>query len=272
MTRALHNPSFRTGASAALNPKLAARRAAQWFLHALLRLRSRRLNLDGSCARAVLAPHPDDETLGCGGLLATLAAAGNAPHVVFLTDGSASHRGHPRLDAPGVAALRAGEAAAALGVLGVPRERTHFLNAPDGRLSRLESAERIQILDALAGLLRELNPAEIYHPFRRDGSSEHEASFVLIEDALQTARIAPRRLEFPVWSWWSPRLLARFAFAGGRVWRLPIGTVRSRKREAAAAYRSQVEPAPPWPRAVLPEGFVDSFLRFDEYFLETPRR
>lgn len=253
---------------AAPAPKLLARRAAQRLVHAFLRLRSRPLDLEKNRPGVVLAPHPDDETLGCGGLLATLAAAGNAPHVVFLTDGSASHRGHPRLDAPGVAALRAGEAAAALGVLGVPRERTHFLNAPDGRLSRLESAERIRILDALAGLLRELNPAEIYHPFRRDGSSEHEASFVLIEDALQSARIAPRALEFPVWSWWSPRLLARFALTEGRLWRLPIGNLHSLKREAAGAYRSQTKPTPPWTRPVLPPGFADSFFGSAEYFIE----
>lgn len=276
MTGASNNPSFGSGASAALDPKQAARRAVQHILHALLRLRSRLLNLERSIVRAVLAPHPDDETLGCGGLIATLAAAGNAPHVLFLTDGSASHRGHPRLDAAGVAALRAEEAATALGTLGVPRAMIHFLNAPDGRLSRLDAREQSRILGALAGRLGELNPSEVYHPFRHDGSSEHEAAFILLEKTLrsavwQNAQTAARVLEYPLWSRWSPRFLARFALAGGRIWRLPIHAVRRRKREAAAAYRSQVEPTPPWLRAVLPEGFVDSFLGSDEYFLETPR-
>ena len=39
----------------------------------------------------VIAPHPDDESLGCGGLLSMLAAAGRSLHIVFVTDGGASH-------------------------------------------------------------------------------------------------------------------------------------------------------------------------------------
>ena len=41
----------------------------------------------------ILSPHQDDETLGCGGLLATVSALGLRPRVAYLTDGSASHRG-----------------------------------------------------------------------------------------------------------------------------------------------------------------------------------
>ena len=40
----------------------------------------------------VVAPHPDDESLGCGGLIAKLAASGSAFCVLFVTDGGASHR------------------------------------------------------------------------------------------------------------------------------------------------------------------------------------
>ncbi|HEX2943304.1 MAG TPA: PIG-L family deacetylase, partial [Rhodopila sp.] len=43
----------------------------------------------GTCL--ILAPHPDDESLGCGGLIATAVAAGRAPLVVILTDGAGSH-------------------------------------------------------------------------------------------------------------------------------------------------------------------------------------
>ncbi len=43
----------------------------------------------GTCL--ILAPHPDDESLGCGGLIAACVAAGRSPLVVILTDGAGSH-------------------------------------------------------------------------------------------------------------------------------------------------------------------------------------
>ncbi|RKJ98019.1 PIG-L family deacetylase, partial [Pseudoroseomonas wenyumeiae] len=68
----------------------------------------------------VLAPHPDDESLGCGGLLAAAAQAGRAVAVVFVSDGGASHprsRRYPRL---ALRRLREAEALAALAALGLP--------------------------------------------------------------------------------------------------------------------------------------------------------
>lgn len=40
----------------------------------------------------VFAPHPDDETLGCGGTVAKEASDGNIVHIVFVTDGRNSHK------------------------------------------------------------------------------------------------------------------------------------------------------------------------------------
>src|ERR1700733_997679 len=40
----------------------------------------------------VVAPHPDDESLGCGGLISLSAQAGSSVYIVFVTDGAASHR------------------------------------------------------------------------------------------------------------------------------------------------------------------------------------
>src|SRR5690349_14548383 len=48
----------------------------------------------------VIAPHQDDETLACGGVIARKRSEGLPVHVIFITDGSASHPGHPRLGPP----------------------------------------------------------------------------------------------------------------------------------------------------------------------------
>ena len=53
------------------------------------------MNLSGTVL--ILAPHPDDEALGCGGLIARLCANGNPPHVVIMTGGGGSLRGHSNM-------------------------------------------------------------------------------------------------------------------------------------------------------------------------------
>ncbi len=58
----------------------------------------------------VFAPHQDDETLGCGALIAHKRNDGQPVHVVFLTDGSCSHPNHPRVTPVEIAELRAQEA------------------------------------------------------------------------------------------------------------------------------------------------------------------
>ncbi len=79
----------------------------------------------------VIAPHPDDESLGCGGLLALLAAFGNSAHVLVMTDGSRSHPNSPSYPAARLAALREQETLAALEVLGLPASTARFLRYPD---------------------------------------------------------------------------------------------------------------------------------------------
>jgi hypothetical protein len=78
-------------------------------------------------------------------------------------------------------------------------------------------------------------------------------------------------LEYPVWAWWSPRYLARFARTPEPIWRLPIETVRNLKTSAVNEFRSQIHPVSPWTHAALPPGFVRLFLGNSEYFVLSSR-
>ena len=80
----------------------------------------------------VLAPHPDDESLGCGGMIAAACEAGTPPVVVFITDGAASHPGSRRFDATARRDIREQEARRAAAVLGLAEDRLVFLRLPDG--------------------------------------------------------------------------------------------------------------------------------------------
>src|SRR3989344_4523812 len=77
----------------------------------------------------IIAPHPDDEVLGCGGLLQGLAALGRAIQLISVTDGSASHPGSRRWSVERLSVVRPQESAQALHRLGLPLHRLKWLRA-----------------------------------------------------------------------------------------------------------------------------------------------
>lgn len=94
----------------------------------------------------VISPHPDDETLGVGGLIAQARGRGDAVKVVFMTNGDGFRRGVEKFNGflPAGPAdflqygnLRQREALSALAVLGVKNEDVIFLGYPDGGLADL---------------------------------------------------------------------------------------------------------------------------------------
>jgi LmbE family N-acetylglucosaminyl deacetylase len=216
----------------------------------------------------VMAPHPDDEALGCGGTLALLAQAGARVHVAYLTDGGASHPSHPVFSKEEIGALRREEARSGAGALGIDSSRLEFLGLEDGRLARLDPGEKKQAVAAISGVIARVSPDAILLPCRRDGSSEHDAAFGLVAQSLGPPGGHPRLLEFPVWSWWNPVLLLRPLLNSRRVWRTDIRGTREQKARAVGLYASQVLPLGPETSAALPPGFVAMFAGSEEYLSE----
>lgn len=234
-----------------------------------LRLRARSLAL-GDGPLLVIAPHPDDESLGCAGLIHR-SRLGNRPVAcLFLTDGSASHPGHPRLAPESLAARRRVEALSAASLLGVPPEDVEFLGLPDGTLDALPPAARNAALVAISRCIDRRRPATILVTGRRDGSSEHEAAFRLLRETLPGRHPVPRVLEYPVWTCYSPRLFARFLFSPGHVYRLALPGLGEIKASALAAHASQFTPVPPWTQPVQSADFANAFSHDEEFFSEIP--
>ena len=243
------------------------RRGLRAAVTAALRLRSRPYPLEAGSRCVILAPHQDDEALGCAGLILARRAAGLPVTIIYLTDCAGSHPHHPRVSPADLVQLRRAEATQAMQLLQVAPSSLHFLNAPDGRLADLSPVAFDDIAQRLAALIAPLAPTELFLPGRADGSSEHTAAFHLTQRALQRARLNPRLLEYPVWARWSPQRLIRPAFTH-RVWRHAFPATISAKRAALACYVSQTQPTPPWPQPVLPAGFADSFDSAEEFFFE----
>jgi len=234
----------------------------------LLFLRARDLPLPSGRAVLVIAPHPDDETLGMGGTIARLAAAGSVPHVAFVTDGRASHPGHLAFGPEEIAALRRREAEAALALLGVGADRLAYLGGPDGRLDRLTADEAQRLADSLRLAFSRVRPYLVFLPTRADGSSEHRGAYDFVRSVLPPGPGSARFLEFAVWAWWSPLRLLGPLRSSRAVWRSRLGPARAAKALAVAAYGSQCRPLPPQRSAALPAGFPASFDTATEYFFE----
>jgi LmbE family N-acetylglucosaminyl deacetylase len=215
----------------------------------------------------VVAPHADDETLGCAGLLASQADRGVESHVVFVTDSAGSPE-EPII--PGLAERRRAEALAALAVLGVPPTRARFLDAPDGRLNRLESSEALGLRTSIAGTVRDRGVREVFTPFQGGGSSEHDATTELVRAAL-TGVAGLRIWEYPVWAWWDPRRLSGQLGRPRENFALSLAALRERKRRALACHASQLHPRPPASHAVLPPVLAELCTGPREfYFLRQP--
>jgi len=234
-----------------------------------LLVRSRPLQfLPGDCI-LILAPHSDDETLGCGALLADLVTDGYTVHVAYFTDSGGSHRHVPGIDAHVIATQRQAEATAAMELAGIPAQCLHWLGAPDGRLKQLSPAECIHWQSRLGALLTEVRPTVVLLPSRADGSSEHEAMFRLFAGLVSSLSWRPRVLEFPIWAWWNPRFLRPQVRATGRIWRHSTARQAARKRAMLACYCSQVQALPPTISPPLSPEFLAAFSTSHEFFFET---
>ena len=97
----------------------------------------------------VVAPHPDDEVIGCGGLIAQTLARGGEVTVCVVSDGRASHPGSRAYPPEKLVAKRRSESRGALAHLGVESDRVHFLDLPDGGSDRWDVPGELSALLAL---------------------------------------------------------------------------------------------------------------------------
>ncbi|HEY1429527.1 MAG TPA: PIG-L family deacetylase, partial [Candidatus Tumulicola sp.] len=130
----------------------------------------------------VVAPHPDDDVIGCGGTLFALVRSGVQPTIVYVTDGSASHPNSIKFPPPKLAALRKCEAREALRELGV-RTKPIFLDVPDGTLSELDPSARSHVIERLADVISSLAIDTVFGPWKHDPHPDHVATASVLENA-----------------------------------------------------------------------------------------
>ncbi|VVN27639.1 hypothetical protein PS858_01031 [Pseudomonas fluorescens] len=192
---------------------------------------------EGSRA-VIIAPHPDDEVLGCGGFLQLLAAAGRPLQLISVTDGSASHPGSRRWPVERLSAVRPQESVEALRRLGMPLHSLKWLRGgfADSRVAARESA----LIEFIERHLRANDV--VFTTWREDGHCDHEA--VGRASAEAAKRVGARVHELPVWTWhWATPEDSSLPWHRARKILLSPPLV-ARKRHAIHAFASQLEGDP----------------------------
>jgi LmbE family N-acetylglucosaminyl deacetylase len=147
--------------------------------------------IDKNRSIIVFAPHPDDETLGCGGTIAKKLAEGYEVIIVVMTDGRfLLLKSFGIDDDPSpehVKGIRRGEVLRATKILGVPEENVIFLDFVDGTLGENEEAAE----EKVAEIIEKHAPSEVYFPFERDAHTDHQAANRIVRGAIEKLGIKP---------------------------------------------------------------------------------
>lgn len=184
----------------------------------------------------VVAPHPDDETLGCGGLIAEADARGRRVDILFVSDGAASHPRSQTWPRRRLRDLREAEATVAAGILGLGPEALTFLRQPDGGLALAGPAFDAAV-QAIAAKAWACGAGTICVTWGFDPHRDHQAAHAMARAASRLCGI--RLLSYPVWGHTLPPRtpVEDHAPRGGR---LDIAPHVARKARAMVAHRSQL--------------------------------
>ena len=210
----------------------------------------------------VVAPHPDDESLGCGGLIAEAVATGCPVHVLVVTDGAGSHPGVFPPDE--LRRLRQRETVAAVAVLGLRAEHVTFWTVPDGHAPRHGRAAR-RLASSLAGLVRELGARTILTAWDFDSHPDHVAAYTYARLAAGRGGVAV--FAYPVWAWTlRPRLAVPNRPLAG--FNLPVWAHLDAKRAAVMCHGSQTGAATPAGAGfALTDGQLAAMIKGNEPFI-----
>jgi LmbE family N-acetylglucosaminyl deacetylase len=190
----------------------------------------------GSGGLVVIAPHPDDESLACGGLIAEARTEERPTRVVIVSDGTGSHPGSPSFPKDRLRSLREEESRRAVGELGLDPDRDLvFLRLPD-RSVPSEGPSADNAIDAICECVAKVGARALFVSWRHDPHCDHQASYSIAR-GVQNRLSWLNLYEYSVWgAALPPAFPIEEAFGG---FRIRIDRHRAKKRRAIAAHRSQ---------------------------------
>lgn len=227
----------------------------------------------------IFAPHPDDETLGCGGVIAKHVREGHDVFVIYLTDGRYALKeiGEDSLDPILIRRYRKIDALKAAEILGVPKKNLFFLNIEDQNLRKhLNDTQR-----KVVKILKNISPHIVYIPQKFEYNIDHRLTYLVAKIALNELKLSPIEFQYAI-AWKFPfnilanvlgiRLFGIFIckFLKSKLVRIDVSKFLPIKRKAIYAYKSQISFLfPNQKKVALRPSFLSKFLKNEEFFFVT---
>lgn len=196
----------------------------------------------------IIAPHPDDEVIGCAGLIQELVKRGTPPHVIVMTGGEGAHRGCCELEKSEIIVERRKLTMEVAKTLGLSESYICFLDYPDEYI-----AQNCSETEKLKEILIRLSPKAIFIPHWGEGMPDHIQTAEIIKDLMKDTQISI--YEYCVWMWYY------------NVWNLDYKnsyivkmnkTMHERKLRAIEQYITPLAPCgKPW-SGELPKPFLEA--------------
>ncbi|MCW0234947.1 MAG: PIG-L family deacetylase [Ferrovibrio sp.] len=204
----------------------------------------------------VVAAHPDDEVLGCGGMIAAARDKKRDVRVIFLAEGVMSRYSADQINSPAAleaSRLRNANAFKALDILGVPADQVFVSERP---CCRLDQASLLALTQEIEAHLKDFRASVVYTHAQNDPNIDHQIAFKAVLPAVRP--LGPQ----------SPKAVYSFEVLSSTEWNpahpfqancfVDISSSIDRKISALAAYGDEMRPAP-HPRS---EDMVRSLARF----------
>ncbi len=205
----------------------------------------------------VFAPHPDDESLACGGTIIKRISQGYHVKIVLMTDGSHSHStvldiwSNPSPEE--LAEIRKKEFLSATNTLGIPTENLILLEVEDGFLHSVVEESAQKIARMLSVEQNEI--VEIYVTHKKDHHRDHKATNTIVGKALRKLSLENTKIfQYIIWGRDEENDL-------GTNVEIDIREVLGQKIAAIGKYASQIELGiPGQERPILDAAFLRPFM------------
>lgn len=218
----------------------------------------------------IIAPHPDDEVFGCGGLITANTSLGKKTNILFLTNGDASHSGCCLVDAHLVKKARQLLARKANKLFCIPEENLYFLGENDGTLPRNGQPGFNGLAGRISDFINASSPNAIFCPYPFEGWNDHIAAEELTAAAIRMLPSLTRPLlyYYCVWFWYNMPMSKAFAIKWDHARILDISKYLALKQQAINVYLNERAPCgKPW-IGQLPSVFLQAFTWNKELYFE----
>ena len=216
----------------------------------------------------MFAPHPDDETFGCGGTIAKKISEGYEVLIVVMTDGRYAFQKVLGIDSDPtpeeLKEIRKDEVKRAVKILGVPGKNIVFLDFIDGELKNHEAEAVEKVIEIFNGN----DPVEVYFPYKKDAHPDHRATHRIVKNAIGKLGINVSMYQYSIGQKYAhigPIIDSLLNLFKHNIIRVEISKFLSLKKGAVKEFRSEVSIISSKQRKPLEEN-VNKFLKREEVF------